>query len=94
MTYPTEDTLMTVREIYDRYFHLLRRADIRLQDFTRSRYRLPVGTWIVRKWEHPTYVNGQFPRRVRAHVSLMGKEETQPIVLPPEEMLLVKGLPD
>lgn len=93
MAYPTEDTLMTISEIIERNIHLMTRADIRLQNFTRSRYRLPIATWVIRKWEAPRrQADGTLSSRIRAHISQLGREETRPIVFNPEEVLLVKGL--
>lgn len=95
MTYPTEDTTMTVQEIVERHIYLLKKADIRLPDSTRAKYRLPDGKWVIRRWDSPR-ISGADRRSVisiRAFVSLVGTETVWPIRLNPEEMLLVKALP-
>ena len=94
-TYPTDDTLMTVRDIIDRHFHLLWRTDIRLPDSIRSQHRLPSGEWVIRKWGNPrrSATDKRKLFRVDAHISLIGTEHTIPIKFEPHETLLVKGLP-
>lgn len=94
MAYPAEDTLMVVREVVSKHIYLLNRADIRLQDSTRSKLRLTIGTWVIRRWDTPRFDDRtKSLLRIRAFVSLMGTEKTIGVMLEPHEVLLVKGLP-